>query len=322
MSSPQIHFVVSAPRSGSTWLASALNQHPEIFATEQRLFGNFCELWPNNNGNLAPRLTFDAFARAFSVHYSHEHTSGSRQEFISEVIAGFCKTIVSYAQKKTGKSVIVDKITPYPGTADFVIQQINDFFPDAKIIQLTRDGRDVITSGAFDWLLKDAHDLPRYKYFVTQEAGFQMPRFFDDRFIRKWANHWKETVDVFRSKPAALAVNYESMLAEQAVVLQEIFDCLRVDASNDVATNCAKEVTFENQTGRRNGTMAATSKQRQGKSGDWKNYLTKQDGELFDSIAGKQLVDSGYENDSTWIADLPIQLPYVCQSDIDGTIAS
>ena len=322
MTPPKIHFVISAPRSGSTWLASALNQHPEIFATEQRLFGNFCEMWPNNNGNMAPRMTFDAFARAFSVHYSHEDTADSRAEFIREMIAEFCNTMAAYSQRKTGKSVIVDKITPYPGTSKFVVQQIKEFFPDAKIIQLVRDGRDVLTSGAFDWLLKDAQDLPRYKYFVSREPGFAMTRFFDDPFVKKWANHWKETIAVFGKNPVELTIKYESMLAEHSAVLQAIFETLNVDASNDVARKCADAVTFENQTGRPNGTMEATSKQRQGKSGDWKNYMTKTDGQLFDSIAGEQLSANGYEVGSSWIDELPNQLPFVCQPNSDGTLAS
>ena len=69
MADTDFHFVVSAPRSGSTWLANALNQHPEIFATEHRLFGNFCQVWQNNDGTSSPRITFDSYARAFSVHY-------------------------------------------------------------------------------------------------------------------------------------------------------------------------------------------------------------------------------------------------------------
>jgi hypothetical protein len=38
---PDLHFLISAPRSGSTWLASTLDQHPEILGVEQRLYGGF-----------------------------------------------------------------------------------------------------------------------------------------------------------------------------------------------------------------------------------------------------------------------------------------
>ena len=45
----RVHFVISAPRSGSTWLQRALNEHPQVFCTEHRLFGRFCEIWPNGS---------------------------------------------------------------------------------------------------------------------------------------------------------------------------------------------------------------------------------------------------------------------------------
>ena len=121
MPKPQIHFVISAPRSGSTWLAKTLNHHPDVFATEHRLFGNFFEVWQNNNGSPAPRITLDAFAKAQSVHYFHEHLADSREDFINEFIGRYAEFMIEFAQQKTGKSIIIDKITPYPGTSRTVI---------------------------------------------------------------------------------------------------------------------------------------------------------------------------------------------------------
>ena len=312
MTSPKIHFVISAPRSGSTWLAQALNQHSEIFATEQRLFGDFCQMWPNNNGKLAPRITFDAYAKAVSVHYFHSELTKSRTEFIENFTKEYCQFLTRFASKSSGKSVVVDKITPYPGTSSFVTQQIQEYFPNSKIIKLIRDGRDVLTSGTFDWLLKDGHGTDRYKCFVEKDSSILVQRFFDDESIEKWAANWKETVcDV---KQFDLEIRYENMLAEMPSVLTDVFKTIDVDCSEKIGHQCADSVTFEKMTGRRPGEMDATAKQRYGTSGQWSDFFTRRDGELFHATAGDQLISLGYVADNNWFGKLPEELSIRCDS--------
>lgn len=312
MTTPEIHFVISAPRSGSTWLAQALNQHSEVFATEQRLFGNFCEMWPNNNGKLAPRITLDAYAKAMSVHYFHGELVNSRVQFIESFIKAYCQFLIDFGSKSSGKSVIVDKITPYPGTTSTVVRQLQKFFPNSKIIRLIRDGRDVQTSGTFDWLLKDGHGTDRYKCFVENDSSVVVQRFFDDETIKKWAANWKESVcDV---KQFDLEVRYENMLAEMPHVLNSVFDTIGVEASEAISRQCAEKVTFEKMTGRRNGKMDATAKQRSGISGQWRDFFTRRDGQLFHAIAGDELISLGYCVGDNWFGELPEKLSIRCDS--------
>ena len=69
------------------------------------------------------------------------------------------------------------------------------------------------------------------------------------------------------------------------------------------------EVSFEQMTGRKEGDDSQpTAKARKGVVGDWRGHFTQTDGELFDSICGKQLVELGYESNREWIGDLPEQL--------------
>ena len=308
MSQPELHFVISAPRSGSTWLTNALNQHPQIFATENRLFGNFCEMWPNNNGNLAPRITFDAYARAVSVHFQFENIFDSRNEFTDDFIAEYLNFLLDYAGRKTGCAVVVDKITPYPGTASFVIQQIQKFVPGAKIFQLIRDGRDVLTSGTFDWLLKDGDQTGRYRYFVEQKDGFELQRFFDDDVIEKWAKNWKGSIQAIQGMRPAARIKYEDMASDFSNQLQTIFRSLEIDSSFELAEKAAGNVAFEKTTGRPNGQMDPTAKQRKGVVGDWRNFMTQSDGQLFHRIAGELLISEGYESDLEWYRKLPESL--------------
>ena len=306
MKMPEIHFVISAPRSGSTWLTQALNCHPEIFATEQRLFGNFCEMWPNNNGKLAPRITFDAYARAVSVHYFHSELAQSRNEFIDSFVKEYCQFLLRFASQSSGKNIIVDKITPYPGTTRLVIHQISQFFPAAKIIRLIRDGRDVATSGTFDWLLKDGMGTLRHSYFVEQKSDVELQRFFDDETLAKWARNWRETIKDLSNFD--LEVRYEDLLVSMERVLAGIFNQLGVDDQDQTCRSCADAVTFEKLTGRKNGQMEPTAKQRSGVCGEWKKYFTARDAMQFHAIAGSELVSTGYAESDSWVHQLPEHL--------------
>ena len=307
MANPELHFIISAPRSGSTWLTRALNQHPEIFATEHRLFGDFCEVWQNNDGSTSPRITFDKYAQAFSVHYFFEAMGMKRREFLDVFEKSFAKFLVRFAKRRTDKKFVIDKITPYPGTAAMVVEKIRKLFPDSKIIQLIRDGRDVLTSGTYDWLLKDAQGSDRYRYHVDREAGFELKRFFDDAVIEKWASNWCETIDAFGQRKADAQVRYELMKQDLAKEIDRIVLAIGADPAGVEAASA--EVSFEQMTGRKEGDDSQpTAKARKGVVGDWRGHFTQADGELFDSICGKQLVELGYESNREWIGDLPEQL--------------
>lgn len=305
------HFVISAPRSGSTWLTTALNHHPNIFATEHRLFGQFCQIWNNNDGSTAPRLTFDSYADAFAMHYFYRFLDLDRQVFIDEFQIAFAKFLVDFARQRSGKNIIVDKITPYPGTTNLVIDQIKKLFPNSKIVQLVRDGRDVLTSGTFDWLLKDAIGTPRHDFFVQQLPGMTLRRFFDDDVIETWARNWRETVDAFSSSNQHTRVTFEQMKTDLAGELTKFLTAVGADVSPEILRQCADETTFEKMSGRPAGSEEPTAKARKGIVGDWKNYFTRADGELFDQLAGEQLIDTGYETNRDWTKALPKELALV-----------
>lgn len=307
MSRPNLHFVISAPRSGSTWLARALNGHPDVFATEHRMFGDFCELWPTNRGDKSPRITVDAFAKAFGVHYFHEQLGLDRQQFMSHFQTAFANFICDFAAEHSQATTIVDKVTPYEGTTEFVVQQIREHFPNSKIIHLLRDGRDMVTSATFDWLLKDAAGTARHKFFVENEE-VSLDRFFDDEVLRRWSKHWSEVNRHVKLARPDLEVRYESMKSDNASVLKTIFSQLGLDATDEIVTNAVEKSSFEQSTGRNPGQQIATAKARKGIVGDWQQYFTQADGKLFQEIAGSELVEFGYAEDESWNEELPDKL--------------
>jgi hypothetical protein len=306
VSENKLHFILSAPRSGSTWLATALNFHPQLFATEQRLLGRFCEIWRNNDGTTAPRITFDSYARAFGMHYFYPFLGLNYEQFVESFQAEFAQFMINFARRRSGKQVVVDKVTPYPGTAKFVVEQIHKQFPKARIVKLVRDGRDVLTSGTFDWLLKDAMGTARYDFFVNPRPGMKLTRFFDEAVIGRWAANWLETVDSL-PLPADL-IKFELMKSDLPGQLRAVFRAFGVEDRQELAETCASQTTFRKMAGREAGVADPLAKVRKGIVGDWRNYFTRADGQRFVEIAGRGLVELGYEPDDRWVDSLPEKL--------------
>ena len=308
MAAPPIHFIVSAPRSGSTWLARSLNRHPEIFATEQRLFGEYVDLWSDRRGGQALKITQDAYVRNLAGYYFFDELHLEKPEFIRQLQDHLIQQLAEFGLQQTGKKLLVDKITPYSGTAERVLRSIQRRLPGGRVVQLVRDGRDVATSGTFDWLHLDAAGTERHAFFVEQVPGLRLTRFFDDRAIQQWATDWRDMADAFDRHPPDLVTRYESLKADHGQELQRIFQLLQVDSSPGIIDSCVAATTFRQATGREAGEERPLEKARKGIAGDWKNYFTRRDGELFQQIAGEQLLALGYVPDETWVDSLPAEL--------------
>jgi len=303
------HFLISAPRSGSTWLARAIGEHPDLITTESRLFGNFFELWKNNAGRPIPRITGDQFILGLSRHSFFESLGfQTANEMASDLFPQFQHFLTDYIKVRSGKSIIVDKVTPYLGTAAHVYSQIKKQ-RGAKIINLIRDGRDVAVSGIFDWIRREEAESPRYRFYVMQEPGARLSRFFDDERLERWAQYWIEPIIASQDNPSdSLEVRYEDMLTNQAAELERIFEFLAVQSNTELAQACADAVTFEKLTGRDSGTAEPLAKTRKGIAGDWRNFFTQRDAQLFQDLTGPWLRQLGYESDPSWIENCPESL--------------
>jgi LPS sulfotransferase NodH len=304
-------FVVSAPRSGSTWLERSLNAHPEIYATENRFFGQFCENWPDDEHTKSPRVTLDAYVRAWFKVIDRSNMRGWLPATEDRAFGEFARHVLRMERRMSGKRIIVDKITPYLGTADDVLIGIKKFFPKAKLIHLHRDGRDVCTSGVFDWIKKKDIGTDRYRKFALGE-NVAIERFFTDEDIKTWARYWKEPIQAWTNTGISpdCTISYEAMKEDYDAVLNNIFDTLNLKNTPAIREACIKSGSFEKLSGgRKAGEGVATAKARKGVSGDWRNHFTRHDAELFENLTHGLLADVGYVNNSAaWIEETEINL--------------
>jgi hypothetical protein len=169
----------------------------------------------------------------------------------------------------------------------------------------------VAVSGAFDWLQREPAGSPRRVFYVERVAGARLTRFFDDELLTTWCRYWTEPADAFGLAPPDLTVHYEAMTRDQAGELIRLFGLLGVEAGRAVAEQCAAAASFRAMTGRNPGEEQSLAKARKGIAGDWRNYFTRRDGQLFQELAGPHLVRLGYEADDRWIGGLTEQLELV-----------
>ncbi|MBN1674080.1 MAG: sulfotransferase [Kiritimatiellae bacterium] len=319
---PAVGFVLSAPRSGSTWLKEALNAHPQVFCTENRLFGRYFDVL-RAPGAARPRLrvTLDKYIDEFMLHYEWRRLPGGFEAARNHLFTRMVEAIVAASAELSGKPVLIDKVTPYPGTSTVVAASVTQVFPQAAVILLLRDGRDVLTSGVFHWLNKaredeeeDEDDITRGRKarFVKREPGAALSRFFRDRDIEEWCAAWTDPLDAGRDlerKHRLLRVSYEKMVRDQTAELTRLFAFLQVDADPALVAGCVEASSFEKMSGgRQPGEADPTAHVRKGVVGDWQSHFTKRDGILFDKLAGRYLRELGYEPDRSWIERLPEEL--------------
>jgi LPS sulfotransferase NodH len=305
-----LHFIIAAPRSGTTWLANTLNHHPQIVGCEQRLFGDYCAVYPNPGGGSSPRQTVDSFARHYSYHLRTSFPDQAPREFTQRFQRELLSFLLDFTRRQAGKPVIVDKITPYPGTVQQVCQRIAQHFPAARVIHLVRDGRDVMTSGVFDWINRGAtaQQSPRYQHYVAG-TGPRPARFFDSADGEQWGPLWSEIQAALATPPLpTLRVHYEAMLADQVTEVERILEFLEMPTPREEIQRMVAAASFEQTTGRARGQADPTAKARKGVAGDWRNYFTQQDAREFVAHCGPWLVHYGYEPDEQWVERCPASL--------------
>jgi hypothetical protein len=311
-------FIIAAPRSGTTWLVRALNAHADVYATEIRGFGDYVDM-VQDDGAQKPRLriSLDKYVDALLQPHQWGPLGMSRDAVRDELLHEIYTTIAQHAMRRSGKRLFIDKFTPYAGTAGHAVDAIARLFPDAKVVLLVRDGRDVAVSGVMHWLTKrqagDAFsDQQRARRaFFLEQAAEPPARFFTDAELEAWSCHWLDVLDAMAAHPALkpLVIRYEDMSRDLGAELSRLCAFIGADASAPVIQRCVADSTFEVMSGgRRRGEDAPGQHVRKGVVGDWRTYFTAEDAAQFDRLAGRALIEQRYEPDHAWTLRLPRHL--------------
>lgn len=192
-----------------------------------------------------------------------------------------------------------------------------ELLPGAPIVNIRRDGRDVMVSWNFHHLRAKKMDnlLPEMRSSAERlNARFQSdPEAFaepgsgylgDERWFRTHAQIWadmvmRELAEVpclrERGTPV-LQLSYERMHEDVQSARNALYTFLGLDP------NLALPLSRETRTLPGFDEPSPTKFYRKGAVGEWRDMFTPQQVAWFDEVAGDALIRAGYEVDSSWAA--------------------
>lgn len=330
-----VFFLFGHGRSGTTWLQSVLDAHPEVMCTgEGWLFNRDFrrEDFKDLNPKLKPTSLYGAIAGDEYLRLWAERSVWGVGEDLDKHLDNLTRIATNYfmarklartnARKKTNKKIVGDK-TATPGPQ--VYGEIARIYPEAKAINIVRDGRDVAVSVMhFLWnhaITEDGEgtrnggiyelgpeELERREaYREDPSSALASAGLFTEERLRTIARAWATEVgEARRLGPEAMGTNYaevryENLLSQPEEVTRHLLRFLGADASEEAVRGCVEATGFERLSSRDRGQEDSTSVRfRKGIAGDWRNAFSERDKRVFKAEAGDVLVELGYEKDHHW----------------------
>jgi predicted O-methyltransferase YrrM len=286
-------FLVGAQRSGTTWLHRLLAAHPAIVSgQESHLFsaylGAMWERWHTEE-----RLRHEGGRTIGLGCYL------TREQFIAQMKAFADMVLGQLDGVKPNATLLLEKTPDHA----LYLPLIRTLYPQAPIIHLTRDGRDVVASllaaGRTDW----------GKPWTPTSA-------------RDAAQRWVMWIETTRRDltPPFLEVRFEDLLDDGPKVLAQVFDFLGVPLPADEINAILRRYDFDASASRTapeslvlNGECRERRSQepseffRQGRVGAWRRELTVEEMRDVEEVAGETLRMLGYNSCSPFRADLATQ---------------
>jgi hypothetical protein len=292
--------VVGRGKSGTTWLAKILNTHPDVVMKGERKL-------LERNGDYEPLLA--PFAIGDHVERWFDFTALRREMAVDGLGMEMARIIHDYLLSLTvDKEQFThfgDKI-PFSRAEDVdpSLAALAGMFPGIRLVHIVRDGRDVAVSVLFHMYRNHSArgTLPDLVERVDARLDGGDGRVFTDDLLARLATGWVEVVRaVEESGPrhhgdSFLRLTYEGLKADTPGTIARLFDHVGVRNEPLLVQRAIDRSSFEKVTaGRKAGDEDPSSFFRKGISGDWVNYFTQPDRELFADLAGDVLVEQGYE---------------------------
>jgi hypothetical protein len=298
--SPRLSYLIFAsPKSGTTWLQCLLSHHPATVCAESRPFGDYFNPGPAS----MPHLTLEKYCSILGGHFAPA-VPGLQPEdgaFYQTLLFNLLDTVAATALAATGKSVYGEKFTPYRGTAGPALASLHEYHPRIRFVNLTRDGRDVIASGAAQWLnhrLRHARPEEREIFEDAMSSHTILPEDFE-LFLACWMEAVEAGLAARNLFGHCLQISYEALVADPVSQTAALFDFLGLKSNPATVRACVEATSFNKLSGgRKRGDEDLNSFFRKGEVGDWKNWFTSEQRHLFDEAAGHLLEELGYARET------------------------
>lgn len=297
-------FILGHARSGTTLLMRLLRLHDEVHANYQ---AHFFTRKP-----MLKSLVNSPEAEEWLTRKSNRWNQG--RDLSPLVLRAAADFIMERDAAREGKHIVGDK-SPSSTIHGQVVRDTHLLYPDAKLIYIVRDGRDVLISERFRNFVEEskfltAEDKRIMADLRTDSAPFSDGRrsIFTEASIRNIAKRWSDDLNEIDAESNRLygenyiSLRYEDMLSQPFTELTRLWKFLCVKKVNQALEKQLVDEMSSNPDGewqaQRNEGIASFLPK--GQAGNWQRLFTEKDKILFKEIAGNVLVKWGYEKSVDW----------------------
>jgi LPS sulfotransferase NodH len=297
-------FIFGHARSGTTLLTRLVRLHPEVHCNYQ---AHFFTRRP-----LLKSLVNTPEAEEWLARKSNRWNHGRD---LSVVMLRAAADFVMEREAVTeGKRIVGDK-SPLSNILGQAVREVAAVYPDAKLIYIVRDGRDVLVSERFRNFVEESKFLGAEDRRILSDLRKDQAAFaaagrslFTESFIRRMSGAWATDLSEVESEGNRLypgsffTLRYEDLLGDAWRELAKVWDFLGANPEANpsldaVRTEMASNPDEEWQS-RRNEDIASFLVK--GQAGSWRTLFTPSDKDLFKQVAGNALVKWGYEPNNDW----------------------
>ncbi len=290
-------FIFGHARSGTTLLARLIRLHPEVHCNWQ---AHFFTRQP-----LLHSLVGSAEIEEWLSRRSNRWNHG--KDLSPLVLRASADFILERDARREGKRIVGDK-SPNTLLNGEAVRHMYAVYPDARLLYIVRDGRDVLISERFRNFVEEsryltAEDKKIIEALRENPAPFSSGErsIFTERWLRRAAKGWVRNLEETESEGKRLygdryySLRYEDLLASPLEEMQKIWQFLRAPSAENLPTRIEEEMssnpdkTWQQE---RNGSIASFLPK--GKAGNWRALFTARDKKIFDDIAGETLKKWGY----------------------------
>jgi hypothetical protein len=297
-------FILGHARSGTTLLMRLARLHPEVHCSYQ---AHFFTRQP-----LLKSLVNSPEAEEWLTRKSNRWNRGV--DLSPLVLRAAADFIMERDAAREEKMIVGDK-SPSSTIHGQAVRDMYAVYPDAKLVYIVRDGRDVLISERFRNFVEESKFLSSEDRQIIEDLRRDQGQFtngtrsiFTESVIRRVARGWAANLNEIESEGRRLygdrylGIRYEDLLAAPFEEMSRVWNFLGVKNVNGSLLEQIKAEMSSNpdeqwQAERNQGIASFLPK---GQAGNWSRLFTERDKTVFKQAAGDMLIKWRYEQNNDW----------------------
>ncbi len=297
-------FIFGHARSGTTLLMRLVRLHPEVHCNYQ---AHFFTRRP-----LLKSLVNTPEIEEWLTRKSNRWNRG--RDLSPLVLRAVADFIMERDALREGKSIVGDK-SPSSTIHGQAVRDMRAIYPDAKMVNIVRDGRDALISERFRNFVEESKFLTSEDRRIIAALKADPAPFadgsrsiFTEAFIRRVAADWVKDLSETEEEGKRLfgenyfELRYEDLLTQPFDEMTKLWNFLGVKTIDPALDKALRDEMSSNPDeewqAKRNEDIASFLPK--GQAGNWRRLFSQKDKAVFKEVAGGMLIKWKYEKDLNW----------------------